>query len=164
MLFAAPFAVPFFFFPRTDFFAFLYSSCSHPILHHEFQEEVYKETARFSLKKILRLLYFLSEKTKLTVSLPLLLYLPVSQKLKTGNSLLHRLQTLLPVFPQPEFHVTDNQKTPSFPFHLDTSSRYMEHSFLRNTRFQADQALSSAPLHFSYKYGYFRESVSVLPP
>lgn len=91
-------------------------------------------------------------------------YLPVSQKLKTGNSLLHRLQTLLPVFPQPEFHVTDNQKTPSFPFHLDTSSRYMEHSFLRNTRFQADQALSSAPLHFSYKYGYFRESVSVLPP
>jgi hypothetical protein len=103
MLFAAPFAVPFFFFPRTDFFAFLYSSCSHPILHHEFQEEVYKETARFSLKKILRLLYFLSEKTGLTVSLPLLSYLRAIQTSKNGNTLLHIRQIIL----RPELDALD---------------------------------------------------------
>ena len=44
--------------------------------------------------------------------LPLLLYLPVSQKSRTGNSLLHRLQILLPVFPPVSYtHLPDEGLT-----------------------------------------------------
>ena len=68
----------------------------------------------------------------------------------------------LPVFLPLESHEADNQKIPSFPFHSGISSRYMEHSFHHNTRFQVYQEPPSVLSHYFCKSGYSHESVFVL--